>query len=95
MPPAFANTKNVGKRGGTLWGEHEDKILFRAGIDDFFKKQNEDRREDKKKFQLHSLKSITSDDEVVNATIRKGFDSLFWLVSQWGSLKVETRWKPF
>lgn len=69
MPPAFANTKNIGKREGTLWGEHEDKILYRAGIDDFFKKQDKDRSEDKKKFQMHSIKSITSEEEVVNATI--------------------------
>ena len=82
MPPAFADTKNIGRRGGTLWGEHEDKILFRAEIDNFFKKQHEDRKEDKKKFQLHSLKSITSEDEVINATIRKGFHLIGWPIGK-------------
>ena len=83
MPPAFANTKNIGKREGTLWGEHEDKILYRAGIDQFFKKQDEDRREDKKKFQMHSIKSITSEEEVVNATIRRVSVLLFdWSTNQ-------------
>ena len=83
MPPAFANTKNIMKREGTLWGEHEDKILYRAGIDQFFKKQDEDRREDKKKFQMHSIKSITSEKEVVNATIRRVFACFFdWLANQ-------------
>lgn len=83
MPPAFANTKNIGKREGTFWGEHEDKILYRAGIDQFFKKQDEDRKEDKKKFQMHSIKSITSEEEVVNATIRKVSVLLFdWSTNQ-------------
>ena len=83
MPPAFANTKNIGKREGTLWGEHEDKILYRAGIDQFFKKQDEDRRVDKKKFQMHSIKSIISEEEVVNATIRRVSVLLFdWSTNQ-------------